>query len=189
MDTCLRMTAGFAKSPFGTCLIAETPRGICHLSFVAPKKAAAAWRKLQQAWPRAVLCRDDARALFLIKRIFTRPKRPKSGAAFLRIFAKGTHFQRRVWKALCKVPQGRLTTYGHLAAAVGNLSAARAVGSAVGANPVAYLIPCHRVIRKTGSLGEYHWGRARKQALLAWEGAPLQLMRQRQEDLILRRAL
>jgi AraC family transcriptional regulator of adaptative response/methylated-DNA-[protein]-cysteine methyltransferase len=89
----------------------------------------------------------------------------------LRAFVKGTPFQVRVWRALLQVPAGQLTTYGRLAAAVGNPAAARATGTAVGKNPIACLIPCHRVIRETGVMGNYRWGRTRKRALVAWEGA------------------
>ena len=168
-----RIIAGFAKSPFGTCLIAETARGICYLAFVEARKSAAAWQELRQEWPEAKLRRRDAYAIRLARKIFSRPKKNKPGTASLHTLAKGTPFQIRVWNALLKVPHGKLTTYAALAAAIGKPSAARAVGSAVGANPVAYLIPCHRVISKSGALGEYHWGRPRKQAMLAWEGAPL----------------
>lgn len=162
--------AGFADSPFGGCLVAESPRGICHLSFVASQDGRAEWAELQEDWPRARLQRDDSAAARTAERIFARHSRPPSGPP-LRAFAQGTPFQIRVWRALLQVPPGTLVNYGHLAAALGQPTAARAVGTAVGKNPLSYLIPCHRVIRATGVLGNYHWGQIRKRALVAWECA------------------
>lgn len=165
------IAAGFADSPFGGCLVAESPRGICHLSFVASPGGRAEWAELQKNWPRARLQRDDAAASQTAAKIFARPDRLHPGPT-LRAFAQGTPFQVRVWRALLQVPPGSLVSYGHLASALGQPAAARAVGTAVGKNPLSYLIPCHRVIRATGVLGDYHWGRIRKQALVAWECAP-----------------
>ena len=162
------ITAGFSKSPFGKCLIAESPRGICHLSFDDGRQTSA-WASLQKDWPRANLRRNDAHAAALASQIFN--PSPKKSRPALRAFVRGTAFQVRVWRALLKVPQGTLTTYGQLAAALKNPKASRAVGSAVGQNPVAYLIPCHRVIRGTGIVGEYHWGKNRKRTMIAWESA------------------
>jgi AraC family transcriptional regulator of adaptative response/methylated-DNA-[protein]-cysteine methyltransferase len=164
------ISAGFAASPFGTCLIAESPRGICHLSFSDDVDDNAAWAGLAQDWPNARLLRDDSVADRIAKKIFTRPidrdSRPK-----LRAFVRGTAFQVRVWRALLEIPPAQFTSYGRLAAAVGQPTAARAVGTAVGQNPLAYLIPCHRVIRETGVIGNYRWGRVRKRAMLGWENA------------------
>lgn len=165
------IAAGFADSPFGGCLVAESPRGICHLSFVASADGRAEWAELQKNWPRARLQQDDAAASQTAAKIFARPGRLHPGPT-LRAFAQGTPFQVRVWRALLQVPPGSLVSYGHLAAALGQPAAARAVGTAVEKNPLSYLIPCHRVIRATGVLGDYHWGRIRKQALVAWECAP-----------------
>ena len=176
-----RIRAGFADSPFGTCLIGESPRGICHLSFMDSGKKSAkggsasvgkdAWAAIQRDWPRAELNRDDAHAAKLAVRIFKRAKSNQAagGSSPLHAFVKGTEFQVSVWKALLKIPQGKFITYGQLAAALGKPEAARAVGSAVGKNPVGYLIPCHRVIRGTGVTGDYRWGRIRKRAILTWE--------------------
>jgi AraC family transcriptional regulator, regulatory protein of adaptative response / methylated-DNA-[protein]-cysteine methyltransferase len=161
--------AGFAETPFGTCLIAESPRGICHLAFLEPGKRDAGWAELRENWPKAELRRDDSGAAKIAARIFSR--RGRSSRRALRAFVRGTPFQLRVWRALMQVPPGRLTSYGRLAAKLGMPSAARAVGSAVGANSLAYLIPCHRVIRETGAVGEYRWGDLRKRALLMWEDA------------------
>ncbi len=163
------IVAGFAESPFGTCLIAESPRGICCLAFVEPGHEKAAWRELQDDWPNAAVRRNDSAARRAVRRVFARSNRRPS---VLRAYVRGTPFQLRVWRALLRVPSGHVTSYGRLAAAIGRPSASRAVGAAVGANPVAYLIPCHRVIRETGVFGEYHWGGTiRKRAILAWEDA------------------
>jgi AraC family transcriptional regulator of adaptative response/methylated-DNA-[protein]-cysteine methyltransferase len=165
-----RLGAGFAYSPFGRCLIATGPRGLCHLSF-HDEDGAVAWSALHAHWPGARLTRDDAAAERLVAEIFTL-RTPCSARSTLRAFVQGTSFQVRVWRALLQVPPGALVSYGRLAAAIDEPRAARAVGAAVGRNPLAYLIPCHRVIRETGVIGAYHWGAVRKRAMLAWEGAP-----------------
>jgi len=162
---------GLADSPFGKCLIAESPRGICHLSFVESENEETALAALQKDWPQAKLKRGDAAAAQLAARIFARPADSHSQPA-LRAFVRGTPFQVRVWRALLHVQPGTLTSYGHLAEAIGKPTAARAVGAAVGQNPLAYLIPCHRVIRETGVVGDYHWGQIRKRAMIAWESSP-----------------
>lgn len=163
--------AGFADSLFGTCLLAEGPRGICHLSFVESDDRAAGASAILTDWPRARVEWDDAHATRIVASLFARPSDAGSPAA-LRAYVRGSSFQIRVWQALLRTREGTLVSYGKLAAAAGEPSAARAVGTAVGRNPLAYLIPCHRVIRETGALGEYRWGRARKAAILAWESAP-----------------
>ncbi|MDX2226648.1 MAG: methylated-DNA--[protein]-cysteine S-methyltransferase [Verrucomicrobiae bacterium] len=160
--------AGFAESPFGSVLIAEGPRGICHISFTVTDAKNADWKKLQDDWPRAHLSRHDGFAAKCAGKIFRTGADP---TAPLRAFVRGTEFQVRVWRALLRVPPGTLVSYGTLARSVKNPSANRAVGSAVGANPLAYLIPCHRVIRETGVLGDYRWDPVRKRALIAWEGS------------------
>jgi AraC family transcriptional regulator of adaptative response/methylated-DNA-[protein]-cysteine methyltransferase len=163
------LRAGFAESPFGRCLVAGSPRGICHLSFREPgDDDEAGWRELGREWPNAGLRRDDAAAADTIDRLWAQPGEGRSGPA-LRAFVRGTAFQLRVWRALLRIPPGRLVTYGRLAAAIGNPAAGRAVGAAVARNPVACLIPCHRVIRETGAIGGYRWGPVRKRALVAWE--------------------
>lgn len=160
---------GFADSPFGSCLIAESPRGICHLSFVESKKPALAG--LQSSWPQAKLKQDDSAAMRLAAKIFAQPNGSRARSS-LRAFVQGTPFQVRVWRALLQIPPGSLTSYGRLAAVIGQPAAARAVGAAVGQNPLAYLIPCHRVIRETGVMGNYHWGQIRKRAMVLWESSP-----------------
>ena len=166
------ISAGFAGSPFGGCLVGESPRGICHLSFIDSQDGRAEWEELQKNWPRARLQRDDSTASRIAGRIFARPGQARS-LPTLRAFLQGTPFQLQVWWALLHVPPGALVSYGHLASALGKPKAARAVGTAVGQNPLTCLVPCHRVIRATGEMGDYHWGRVRKRAIVAWENAQL----------------
>ena len=165
------ISAGFADTPFGRCLLGEGPRGICHLAFVESEDGVAELAALQGNWPGARLHRDDSAASRLADRVFERPARSHSRPA-LRAFVRGTAFQVRVWRALLQVQPGTLVSYGQLAAALDQPAAARAVGSAVGQNPLAYLIPCHRVIRETGVIGDYRWGQVRKRAMVAWESSP-----------------
>jgi AraC family transcriptional regulator of adaptative response/methylated-DNA-[protein]-cysteine methyltransferase len=150
--------------------VGESPRGICHLSFGESEDGESGWAAFQASWPKARLHRDDGAASQLAGRIFERPDRSPSRPA-LRAFVRGTAFQVRVWRALLQVPPGTLVSYGDLAAVLEKPTAARAVGTAVGQNPVAYLIPCHRVIRGTGAVGGYRWGHLRKRAILAWESS------------------
>ncbi len=159
----VRLECGFSDTPFGRALIARTPRGIAHLSFVEPGAEAAALATLRQQWPQAVLARSDAAAAALAEQIW--------GAAApegLRLTVGGTNFQVKVWQALIETGSVATTTYSRLAAAAGAAGAARAVGNAVAANPVAWLIPCHNVLRQDGGLGGYHYGPERKRAMLAW---------------------
>jgi AraC family transcriptional regulator, regulatory protein of adaptative response / methylated-DNA-[protein]-cysteine methyltransferase len=159
------LSAGFAETPFGCTLLAATARGLAHLSFVEPGGEGAALAALAQQWPEAHVLRDEAAARQLAQRIWG------AGNAHteLRLHVKGTNFQLKVWRALIEVGAVAPTTYGALAHAAGSPSAARAVGAAVGANPVAWLIPCHNVLRADGELGGYHWGAERKRAMLAWQ--------------------
>jgi AraC family transcriptional regulator of adaptative response/methylated-DNA-[protein]-cysteine methyltransferase len=163
----LSVRYGFAESPFGDCLIAETARGVCHLSFVdgRPEESVA---RLKAQWPRASLTHDDAVARRLATTVFLRPDVDR---APLRAYVSGTSFQVRVWRALLEVEPGSLVSYGQLASTVCDPKAARAVGTALGRNPIAYLIPCHRVIRETGAIGGYGGGITRKRAIIAWETA------------------
>ena len=158
---------GFADTPFGRWLAAENYRGICHIAFVDAGSSDAA--SLRESWPEAEMTRDDSIAVDLAAAVF-----PKASASpvKLRAFVRGTGFQVRVWRALLQVPAGSVISYGRLATLVGHPKAARAVGTAVAQNPIAYLIPCHRVIRETGVVHGYRWGPTRKKALLAWESAP-----------------
>lgn len=163
------LMGGFVETPFGNALIGESPRGICHLSFIGAGNEGQAWDGLRADWPGARLRRDDGAAGALAARVFTRDGEA-AGPPVLRALVRGTAFQVRVWRALLRIPPGALISYGRLAAALGAPGAARAVGAAVGGNSIAYLIPCHRVIRETGAMGGYRWGVERKRAMLAWEG-------------------
>jgi AraC family transcriptional regulator of adaptative response/methylated-DNA-[protein]-cysteine methyltransferase len=156
------MGFGAGDTPLGPALIAWTPRGICRLAFLDGDDGTAA---LRREWPRAALARDDGAAAALLARAFTAgdPRRP------LPLVVRGTAFQVAVWRALLAIPAGAVESYGGLARELGRAGAERAVGSAVGANPIAYLIPCHRVIRASGVLGGYAWGLERKTGLLAGE--------------------
>lgn len=165
----LHIGFGVHPTPFGSCLLATTPRGICALSFHGDGGIDSALAELRQRWRGAEIHPDPAGTSATLGQIFAadlaRPKAP------LHLLVQGTNFQLRVWEALLRLPAGTVITYGALAERIGAPRAARAVGSAVGHNPVAYLIPCHRVIRASGVLGEYRWGALRKQALLGWEAA------------------
>lgn len=165
----LEIVHGTAVSPFGTVFLAATSRGVVHLAFPEGGESATEETRVARAWPAARLRPDPAVAQRLTERIFSlgAPTRREP----ISVLVRGTNFQVQVWKALLRIPSGELTTYGRLAQAVGRPGAARAVGGAVGANPVAFLVPCHRVIAAQGGLGGYRWGTERKRALLAWEGA------------------
>src|SRR6267143_3954337 len=157
----LQIDYGFAETPFGEALIAETKRGICHLSFVNGHGQNSTRDLLASQWPNAKLNRNDARIGELSVTIFTQNREGTSRRP-LRAFVRGTSYQLRVWRALLRVTSGTVTTYGRLAEAIGQSKAARAVGTAVGANPISFIVPCHRVIRETGALGNYGGGRSRK---------------------------
>ena len=163
---------GFHPSPFGECLLAVTERGICGLGFIAGGGRAGTLGDFQGRWPRARFEENPRLTHSYMARIFGGEKRD-SGRP-LTLLLHGTNFQIKVWEALLAIPMGRVTTYEALAASLGKAGAARAVGGAVGKNPIAFLIPCHRVIRKAGVMGDYHWGAARKKAMLAWEAARVQ---------------
>jgi AraC family transcriptional regulator of adaptative response/methylated-DNA-[protein]-cysteine methyltransferase len=155
-------------TPFGDCLLAVTARGVCWLSFLSPTGRRQAVVELKQRWPQALFQERPEITRPVAERIFSSSRR-RDGA--IDLFVQGTDFQMKVWKALLAIPSGSVASYEAVAKRVGAPRAARAVGSAVANNPVSYLIPCHRVIRKSGALGNYGGGVARKQALLAWEAA------------------
>ena len=165
----LRISYGFHSSPFGECLLAVTERGICGLGFVDAGGRAAILRDFQSRWPEAQWEEKPRLTQPYIRRIFGGEKR--NGDRPLTLVLRGTNFQVKVWEALLKIPMGSVVPYEDLAAKVCSAQAARAVGGAVGKNPIAFLIPCHRVIRKAGGIGGYHWGAARKRAMLVWEAA------------------
>jgi len=157
---------GRAMTPFGDALIGWTPRGICHMAFCSGDPAAAIARLAAQ-WPAANLIADDAEASRLAANIF--PGRHRPGR--LHLILRGTNFQIKVWEALIGIEPSQRVSYGRLAAMAGSPQASRATGSALAANTIAYLIPCHRVIRESGDIGNYRWGPERKAAMLAWEAA------------------
>ncbi len=166
---------GAAPTPFGDWLVGEGPRGICHVAFFDENGLEAAVAQLRGEWPRASLVPDDGGgAQRLADSVFDDSDEPGARDP-LRIFVRATPFQLRVWRALIRIPAGALVSYRALAAHAGNPKASRAVGTAVSQNSVAYLIPCHRVIRETGVIGNYRWGQTRKRAMIAWEdeGAPV----------------
>jgi AraC family transcriptional regulator of adaptative response/methylated-DNA-[protein]-cysteine methyltransferase len=160
---------GFHPTPFGECLLAVTGRGICGLSFVPEGKRTQVLKELRDRWEDATLCAAPGTTQPFIDRLFSR--RAKEQRKPLQLFLKGTNFQIKVWEALMRIPEGKVVSYEDLARAVGSPGASRAVGTAVGKNPVAYIIPCHRVIKQVGIIGNYHWGPERKKALLGWEWA------------------
>jgi len=154
---------GIANTPFGSAFLAETPRGLCRLAFIEPGEDRAELAGLREQFARAKFVRDDARAAELVAMIW-------GGAeATLPLAVCGTNFQVQVWRALLELEPGATVTYSALARRLGKSKGARAVGNAVGANPVAWVIPCHRVLRAGGKLGGYRWGTARKQMIRRWE--------------------
>jgi AraC family transcriptional regulator, regulatory protein of adaptative response / methylated-DNA-[protein]-cysteine methyltransferase len=167
----LRISAGFHDTPFGECLLAITDRGICGLSFFEGARTSAI-ADLAERWPNATIEERPRATASVARRIFTPLEvRDPAGLVPLALLVRGTNFQVKVWEALLRVPAGTVTTYEDVAASIGEPRAVRAVGTAAGRNPVAFVIPCHRVLRNTGALGGYRWGQERKRAMLAWEGA------------------
>jgi len=165
----IQITYGFHPTPFGKCLIGVTPRGICWLSFHENGSDRNALRDLQSHWRGAELVEETNATAPIVNQIFSNlEKREKSSLSLLLM---GTNFQLKVWQALLRIPRGDVTTYENIGQLIGAPKSSRAIGSAVGDNRVAFLIPCHRVIRKSGMLGGYHWGEPRKRAMLAWEAA------------------
>ncbi len=158
---------GVQASPFGDMFLATTDRGICGLRFVDDETDDAVdW--LRRLWPGARLFEDRRGTSVLAERVFD--SGPASSEP-LQLFVRGTNFQVAVWKALLKIPPGRLVAYEQVAQAIGRPTASRAVGSAVGANRISFLIPCHRVIRTSGAMGGYAWGTPRKRAMIGWESS------------------
>ena len=163
---------GFHPSPFGECIIGATERGICHLSFVEPGTPADALGELQARWPTAAIQHDQGLTRPLIEHAFAKGKDAEAGP--IHIQASGTNFQIKVWEALLKLPMGRLVTYADLAESIGHPRAARAVGNALNKNPLAFLIPCHSVIRSlqnASGVDGYRWSSLRRKAIIAWEAA------------------
>ena len=163
----LTLRYGFHASPFGTALVMTTDRGLAGLAFADPGEEPSALTDMKARWPRATFVDDPEATGPTARRIFDpatwRPDRP------LRIVMIGSDFELSVWETLLKLPLGTATTYSDIAAHIGRPSAARAVGTAVGRNPISFVVPCHRVLGKGGGLAGYHWGLTRKQAILGWE--------------------
>jgi AraC family transcriptional regulator of adaptative response/methylated-DNA-[protein]-cysteine methyltransferase len=164
----IRIEYGFHETLFGHCLIGVTERGICWLSFIQhdedPKYELG---QMKEHWHNSVFHQDQELTEKFIEQVFGQKEKSKK----LHLFVKGTNFQVKVWEALLKIPVGNVTTYQDIAMQIRNPKALQAVGSAVGSNHIAYLIPCHRVIRKDGMLGEYRWSSARKKGIIGWEMA------------------
>ncbi len=159
---------GVHDTPFGQAFVALTQRGVCNFSFLDDQAPEAPLAALAQRWPAAELREAPSRTQGVIHTMFDGSKTPDRP---LSLHVSGTNFQISVWRALLQIPPAKVVSYAQVASAVGNPKAARAVGLAVGANPVALMIPCHRVIQQNGKLGGYHWGETRKQAIHAWEAA------------------
>ena len=157
----LQISYGIHNTPFGKALIATTLRGICHLQFDGDEQA------LRAEWANAEIVLDPQATQPLCDLIFS----PGASQEPLTVWVKGTNFQVQVWRSLLTIPFGEMTTYQRLAEQMGRPTAARAVGNAVGKNPIGYIIPCHRVIRESGELGGYRWGVERKTAILGWEAS------------------
>ncbi|WP_421703276.1 methylated-DNA--[protein]-cysteine S-methyltransferase [Aliiroseovarius sp.] len=157
---------GWFDSPFGPAITMATDRGICGLGFAGETGAEAAMGDMLARWPRADFVEDPMAMRPMVDAVFD-----QKGEAALHLM--GAPFQIKVWEALLTIPTGHVTTYSEIAQAVGNPKASRAVGNAVGRNPVSFLIPCHRALRKSGEMGGYHWGQPVKRAILAWEAARL----------------
>jgi AraC family transcriptional regulator, regulatory protein of adaptative response / methylated-DNA-[protein]-cysteine methyltransferase len=163
----LTIQFGFHPSPFGSALVMATERGLAGLAFADPGKEREALADMKSRWPRARYVEDSARTAAVARRIFDQrqwqPEQP------LRVVLIGTDWEVRVWETLLKIPMGRLVTYSDIACKVQAPKAARAVGAAVGKNPVSFVVPCHRVVGKAGDVTGYHWGITRKRAMLGWE--------------------
>lgn len=163
----INVTYGFHPCPFGMALVMTTPRGLAGLALADAGKERSALTDMRKRWPNATYVEDFAATAATARRIFDqqlwKPEQP------LRVVLIGTDFEVRVWEKLLTIPMGALTTYSDLAAKAGSPKAARAVGAAVGKNPICFVVPCHRVIGKSGDITGYHWGLTRKRAMLGWE--------------------
>jgi AraC family transcriptional regulator of adaptative response/methylated-DNA-[protein]-cysteine methyltransferase len=167
----LEIRYGFHPSPFGTALVMITARGLCGLAFADLGKERQALNDMRARWPNARYVEDSANTADIAARIFQsdrwQPDTP------LRVVLIGTDFEVRVWETLLKVPLGRAATYSQVAKKIGSDKASRAVGAAVGKNPISFVVPCHRIVGSNGALTGYHWGLTRKRAMLGWEQARL----------------
>lgn len=163
----LTINYGFHPSPFGMALVMATDRGLAGLAFADPGEEKEALIDMKQRWPRATYVEDKSGTATIARRVFDssqwRADQP------LRIVMIGTDFEVRVWETLLRIPMGRASTYSDIARRLGKPQAARAVGAAVGKNPMSFVVPCHRVLGKSGDITGYHWGLTRKRAMLGWE--------------------
>jgi AraC family transcriptional regulator of adaptative response/methylated-DNA-[protein]-cysteine methyltransferase len=160
----LEIEYDFFSTAFGPVIIAATAKGVCKIDFIEDEGEAV--HNLQQRWPEAVLRSGNNRHIQSVKDFFAQDWKNLSA---IKLHLHGSPFQLKVWEALLRIPSGALSTYAGIAKEIDRPSATRAVGTAIGMNPVAYLIPCHRVIRATGVIGEYHWGSVRKTSMIGWE--------------------
>lgn len=160
----MRINYGFHPTPYGECLLAATDRGICFLAFVTDEGRGAALQAMKAEWKNADWIEDSMRTKHHIQEIFSSGRK-----STIKLQVKGTNFQIKVWEALLRIPPGQVTSYEELAEVIGEPSAPRAVGNALAHNPIAFLIPCHRVLRKVGDFGNYRYGQARKKAMLMRE--------------------
>ena len=169
MGAGLTMEYGFHPTPFGACFLVITDRGISHLGFVEGDDRVMALNRFQQNWPEATLAENPSRTGSVVNRIFSL-KYPHESRPF-HLLLKGTNFQISVWRALLTITSGNVVCYQDIATYIGRPTAFRAVANAVAGNPIGYLIPCHRVIAKSGHIHQYRWGTVRKKAILGWEAA------------------
>jgi AraC family transcriptional regulator of adaptative response/methylated-DNA-[protein]-cysteine methyltransferase len=165
----VEISYGFHSTPFGECLLALSPRGMCSLVFLQDSDRQGALAELEQRWANARLVHDPLKTEPAVEPIFSFFKGSRGGRIDLHVL--GTAFQLKVWEALLRVPSGTVVSYEDIAVQIGLPGAARAVGNAIGRNLLPVIIPCHRVIRQSGEIGGYRWGTARKKALLGWEMA------------------
>lgn len=163
----LTIRYGFHPSPFGIALVMATDRGLAGLAFADDGAETEALADMTRRWPNATYVEDPQATLPYVSRVFDRAQwqcdRP------LKVVLIGTDFQMRVWQSLLKIPYGKAVTYSHVANDIGQPTASRAVGAAIGANPISFVVPCHRAVAKNGALTGYHWGLTRKRAMLGWE--------------------
>ncbi|WP_300670691.1 methylated-DNA--[protein]-cysteine S-methyltransferase [Soonwooa sp.] len=167
----LNINYSFSDSLFGFIIVASTSKGVCYMAFEEDEEKA--FNKLEAKFPNAVFQQKtdlfQQNALSVFQNDWTKPNE-------IKLHLKGTDFQLKVWEMLLKIPMGQLSTYGSIADQIGNSNAFRAVGTAIGSNPVAFIIPCHRVIQSTGNLGGYMWGTTRKSAIIGWESAKVDIL-------------
>jgi AraC family transcriptional regulator of adaptative response/methylated-DNA-[protein]-cysteine methyltransferase len=166
----LEIIYGFHPCPFGECLLAVTERGICGLAFVPEDQRRQALERLIANWPQASFDENSVYTQPFIERIFD-PASRQNGGEPLKLYLKGTNFQLKVWQALLQIPPGMVVSYDTVAALIGQPTASRAVGRAAAHNTIGFVIPCHRVIRKAGEIGDYAWDSTRKKAIIGWEAA------------------